>query len=285
MRHEGGRSILRKGIFISYAKEDRDFAEKLYERLAALYYSVWLDSKSLQAGDSWKLKVEEAISDSRYFVAIISRSSVDKIGYVQKELKEALSILDLYPESQRYILPIRIDESEPSSRRLKDIHYVDMFPDFEVGFVQLVSAIEFQPGTAPCESIEDTAWLYMDDDEDNDTCDEIQFFADGTTRFKEISSQTYIGHPYPHLTCSIYTGNWVQNGNGITFTVTTNGPALKGFIEDGEIRYVGAPHFGASIIGKTNKDRIGIEGSYDENNVCSGEFEIHETSLWRKLEH
>jgi hypothetical protein len=39
-----------------------------------------------------------------------SNNSVSKKGYAQKELKEAITILDEVPEGQIYIIPIRLDD-------------------------------------------------------------------------------------------------------------------------------------------------------------------------------
>ena len=42
-------------------------------------------------------------------IACLSKNSISKRGYVQKELKEAISVLDEIPEDAIYIIPIRID--------------------------------------------------------------------------------------------------------------------------------------------------------------------------------
>ena len=74
-----------------------------------------------------------------YFLctSIISKphwsNSVDKLGYGQKELKEALEILDKYPESKVFIIPVRLDDCEESDSRLKEINYVDLFPTWSKG--------------------------------------------------------------------------------------------------------------------------------------------------------
>jgi len=51
---------------------------------------------------------------------------------VQKELKTALEVLDLFPSSERFILPVKLDDCcEVGERKLKEHHWVDLFPENE----------------------------------------------------------------------------------------------------------------------------------------------------------
>jgi len=74
---------------------------------------MWLDTESLLPGDRWKDKIQDAIENSNYFIAMLSTRSVNKKGFVQKELKTALEVLDLFPSSERFILPVRLDDCKP----------------------------------------------------------------------------------------------------------------------------------------------------------------------------
>jgi hypothetical protein len=46
-----------------------------------------------------------------------------KKGYLQKELKIALDILDEFPSGEIFVIPTRLANSEPSDERLQDIHF------------------------------------------------------------------------------------------------------------------------------------------------------------------
>lgn len=61
-------------------------------------------------------------------MALLSTNSVSKRGSVQKELKDALDILDEYPSSAIFLIPVRLDDCVASDVRIEDIHWVDMFP-------------------------------------------------------------------------------------------------------------------------------------------------------------
>lgn len=64
-----------------------------------------------------------------------------KRGYVQRERKGALDILDEFPEDNIYYIPIRLEECQFSSERLRTIQYVDFYPDWQAGFNKVLQAI------------------------------------------------------------------------------------------------------------------------------------------------
>lgn len=120
-------------VFISYAKEDKVAANNIYNYLKMNGIRAWIDSVDIIPGQNWEYAITRAIENSRYFIAIVSKNSISKIGYVQKELLTALNILDNYPCSLVYIIPVRLDDSEPINQKIRKLHWVDMFPDWQVG--------------------------------------------------------------------------------------------------------------------------------------------------------
>ena len=134
-------------IFLSYAREDIGMAKQLYNDLKRYGLNVWLDTESLLPGDRWKDKIQDAIENSNYFIALLSTKSVNKKGFVQKELKTALEVLDLFPSSERFILPVRLDDCEVGERKLKEHQWVDLFPDnvYQNGLKKILQVIS--PGT------------------------------------------------------------------------------------------------------------------------------------------
>jgi hypothetical protein len=83
-----------------------------------------MDTHDLVPGQDWKLEIHKNIMSCDYFIACLSINSVSKKGYVQKELKEAISVLDQVPEGQIYIIPIRLDDT-PVPESLADKHWLD----------------------------------------------------------------------------------------------------------------------------------------------------------------
>lgn len=120
-------------IFLSYAREDLKIAQRLYNDLKRKGLELWFDREDLLPGQNWEEAINQAISNCSYFLALLSSNSLSKRGYIQKELKMALDILDEYPPSKVYIIPVRLDECMPSDRRLQSIHWADLFPSYEEG--------------------------------------------------------------------------------------------------------------------------------------------------------
>lgn len=131
-------------VFISYAREDEEQARRLFDDLRTAGISPWFDKDSLLPGQRWKTAIEAAIRDCRFFIAVLSSNSINKRGYVQKELKDALEVLDEYPTSAIFIIPARLDNCAPSDDRLGDLHWVDMFPNWSDGLARIIKTIESQ---------------------------------------------------------------------------------------------------------------------------------------------
>lgn len=128
-------------VFISYAREDQEVAERIYRDLSKSGVQVWIDSHSLLPGQNWKLEIEKAIQESNYFLALLSSNSLSKRGYVQKELRKALNVLDEFPDTEIFLIPVRLDNCEPSHPRLAHIHRVDLFPLYEDGFSKILKVL------------------------------------------------------------------------------------------------------------------------------------------------
>lgn len=132
---------MEKSIFISYAREDYDIAQKLYFDLKNSGLNPWLDRECLLPGQNWKIEILKNIRNCSHFIAIISSNSVNKKGYVQKELKEALEILDEFPESHVYLIPVRLDDCSPSHIKLHDLQWIDLFQSYEDNIKRILQVL------------------------------------------------------------------------------------------------------------------------------------------------
>ncbi len=109
-------------IFISYAKEDYTKAYAIYQLLKQNKYTLWIDTENLLPGQDFDLEIEKAIQNSNFFIACLSNNSVTKEGFVQKELKRGLDMLDRKPESAIYLIPLKLDECEVP-KRFEKLHW------------------------------------------------------------------------------------------------------------------------------------------------------------------
>ncbi len=123
-------SQLKQQIFLSYAHEDIGMAKKIYNDLKRYELDVWIDYKNILPGQNWKVAIEKVIKQSTYYVVLLSSHTMSERGFVQKELKVAFEILEQCSEVDIYIIPVRLNECEPSLKG-SDIYYIDLFPESE----------------------------------------------------------------------------------------------------------------------------------------------------------
>ena len=128
-------------IFISYSRQNLQQARKLYQQLKAAGFSPWLDKEDLLPGQRWGPVIRKAIRESRFFLAILSSQSVNRRGYVHRELKLGLETLGEYPEEDVYLIPVRLDPCTVANSALEELHWVDMFPDWDSGFQKVVDSL------------------------------------------------------------------------------------------------------------------------------------------------
>jgi hypothetical protein len=115
-------------VFISYVREDIDRADRIYSRLKSIpTLDIWFDRRCLKPGEKWRLAISKAIRESSFFITLLSKRSISKRGFAQKEVKYALEILDELPEDQIFIIPLRLDDCY-IPERLRELHCIDLFP-------------------------------------------------------------------------------------------------------------------------------------------------------------
>ncbi len=91
-------------IFISYSRKDSPQAQILAERLRSSGASVWMDSASLSAAETWSAEIVGAIRDCKIFILLLSEHSVSSVN-VTKEVA-------LASDNNRSIVAIELDTCE-----------------------------------------------------------------------------------------------------------------------------------------------------------------------------
>lgn len=114
-------------VFISYATEDRTAATLLNQFLKDNSILTWIDFERLTPGKRWKIEISDAIRTARAVVFLSSAHSINKKGYVQRELKQILEKIEEYPLGDIVLLVARIDETHPRESVLQEIQWVDLF--------------------------------------------------------------------------------------------------------------------------------------------------------------
>ena len=101
-------------------------------------FDVWLDEKNILPGQDWDVKIRQAVRVADLVIVCLSRASIGKTGYVQREIRMVLDLADEQPEDKIYLIPARLEECEVP-HRLTRWQWVDLF-DPE-GYDRLLSAM------------------------------------------------------------------------------------------------------------------------------------------------
>lgn len=121
-------------VFLCHASQDKPIVRELYQRLLAEgWIDPWLDEEKLLPGQDWDMEIEKAVENADAIVVCLSNTSVSKEGYVQKELKVALTLALYKPEETIFIVPMRLNECS-LPRNLRSIQYIDYFPKAQKGW-------------------------------------------------------------------------------------------------------------------------------------------------------
>jgi hypothetical protein len=134
---------MNRKVFISYGKEDVGSAKRLYHDLKASGFDPWLDTESLIGGQNWSSAISSAIRDARFFIALLSTTSVNRKGFVNHEISEALDVLKEYPESDIYLIPVQLCDCEPNHESLKKLQWIKLFPEWDEGLRDILKALGY----------------------------------------------------------------------------------------------------------------------------------------------
>lgn len=117
-----------KQVFLSYAKEDVKNASSLYKFLIDEGFTVWYDKEDLLGGEKWEIVIEKEIKSCGIFLSCLSNKAVNKRGFIQKEQKIALEVVQTLPENKVFIIPLKFEECDlPYS--LEGYHCIDYFKE------------------------------------------------------------------------------------------------------------------------------------------------------------
>ena len=75
-------------VFISYARENAELAEKISEALRQRGQKTWMDDVGIRSGDDWLERIAKTIDGSKAVVTIISPEAVES-KWVRREIEYA----------------------------------------------------------------------------------------------------------------------------------------------------------------------------------------------------
>jgi hypothetical protein len=115
-------------VFLCHASEDKQTIRDLYGKLMNDGFDPWLDEEKILPGQEWQREITSALHNADVVLVCLSRTSVSKTGYVQKEIKDVLDLADLQPEGTIFLIPVRLDSCSVP-QRLSRWQWVDHFQD------------------------------------------------------------------------------------------------------------------------------------------------------------
>jgi hypothetical protein len=125
--------------FLCHGKEDKAKVLNVYRRLLDADVEPWMDEQSILPGKIWEDEIRHAIKDTDAMLVFLSRNSVSRTGYINKEIYQALEVTRLQPPGRIFIIPARLEQCEVPER-LAEIQYVDYFEPN--GYDRLLSALQ-----------------------------------------------------------------------------------------------------------------------------------------------
>lgn len=114
-------------VFLCHATHDKPAVRRLYAQLKAeTWIDPWLDEENLLPGQDLDLEILKALRKADVIIVCLSKASIAKEGYVQKEITRALDIAEQKPEGTIFVIPLRLEECQPPLRLSKWL-WVDYF--------------------------------------------------------------------------------------------------------------------------------------------------------------
>ena len=97
-------------VFLSYASQDVEAAQRICEALRAAGIEVFLDQSELRGGDAWDQKIRRKIHDCALFVPIVSQHTQERLeGYFRHEWKLAIERTHHMAEQKPFLVPVVVD--------------------------------------------------------------------------------------------------------------------------------------------------------------------------------
>jgi TolB-like protein/Tfp pilus assembly protein PilF len=101
-----------RAVFLSYASQDAEAAQRICQALRAAGIEVWFDQSELRGGDAWDRQIRKQIHDCALFIPVISAHAQARLeGYFRREWKLAADRTHDMAEERAFLVPVVIDDT------------------------------------------------------------------------------------------------------------------------------------------------------------------------------
>jgi BarA-like signal transduction histidine kinase len=137
-------------VFLCHASDDKAEVKKMYNLLVERGADPWLDVEKLLPGQDWNLEIKKALDISDVILLCLSKKSVDKEGYVQREIRVALDRALEMPEGRIFLIPARLEECD-LPYTVRTYQWVDLF--VADGISKLLTSLNLRASQVNAESL------------------------------------------------------------------------------------------------------------------------------------
>ena len=117
----------KNAVFLSYAAQDADAAQRLCNALRVAGIEVWFDRSELRGGDAWDQNIRREIRDCALFIPIISANTQARLeGYFRREWKLGVARTHDMADEKPFLVPVVIDGTHD-----QDAHVPDKFREVQ----------------------------------------------------------------------------------------------------------------------------------------------------------
>jgi cellulose biosynthesis protein BcsQ len=113
-------------IYLSYAREDREKVRELYQRLAGVGFTPWMDEMDLLPGEKWEPAIARAIERADFLLVCLSANSAQRTH--RKEVLSALQFWKTRFQGSLWLIPVRLEGAEGEvPEELRELQWIDLF--------------------------------------------------------------------------------------------------------------------------------------------------------------
>ena len=113
-------------VFLSYPSERLAEARWVYDFLRSMDVEIWFDKESLIGGQDWERERRRAQKEANLTLLIWSAETEGRAGVIQREVRDAIALLQDQPPGHIYLVVLRAQEIKLSAE-LDRYQYVDLF--------------------------------------------------------------------------------------------------------------------------------------------------------------
>jgi hypothetical protein len=114
-------------VFLSHASQDKPIVDELYKRLLSEgWIKPLLRQRNFFSYLNFDKALQNTIDSSDAIVVFISKTAVEKAGYIQKELRLIHDASMYRPMRDPFLIPLRLEECDPP-REFNRLHWANYF--------------------------------------------------------------------------------------------------------------------------------------------------------------